>query len=90
MKLGFKPKQYNVKVGDLILFNESNGYLIISTDDFAEYVYHAIPVITNGNNELGVIEYSAKSIEKLCSKLTTDYGNTYEVLNIKDITIYKE
>jgi hypothetical protein len=47
----------------------------------------AIQIFNNGNEELGVIDYSGSDIKKLVNNIKQMFGEPLMIVNIKDVSI---
>jgi|GEM_PF-2880065 len=71
-----------IKVGDILIFNTSQAFLILSLyDDFI-----AVQIFNNDNEELGDITYYSDDINYLEKQLACDFGE-YIVKNMRDVSI---
>jgi len=77
-------KDIGIKVGDILIFNTSQAFLILSGE--TNYDYMAVQILNNGNEELGNITYCNEDINDLEEQLTGDFGKCI-VKNIRDVSI---
>ena len=70
LKNSVTSKQPEIRIGDIVIFSETIGFMIIYNGYNKEYL--ALDILNNGNRTLGYPTYSDNNIENLMKRLFKD------------------
>lgn len=84
--INLEDEKPEIKYGDILIYSRCQAYLIVE-DYTSDVVAKAIQIFNNGNEELGMIDYSGETLDILIDALFRDFGKPVKIVNIKDVLI---